>query len=222
VITPPLLVRWYGGLATIAALLAIQAIVLPRWPTAPRPLPVEQLEAGLRGENLLDPSDRSSPGALWPPQRSHELATSAPVVLPLRGGFELTLMRGSMRQRFNFQASSIGQAQPSLNLISRRLVGTPVPTAAGLAQGRPALQTCLVEGPGLDDGFGVTREQLWTLADRLASGQVAGLKRVIGLQPNRSYDCTLISLRGPEGKPPSDLLWRQVLDLVEPVLRSQN
>ena len=68
----------------------------------------------------------------------------------------------------------------------------------------------------------MTREQLWTIADRLASGQAVGLKRVIGLQPNRSYDCTLISLRGPEGKPPSDRLWRQVLDLVEPVLGSKD
>lgn len=221
-IAPPLLVRWYATLASIATLLAIQAILLPRWPTAPRSLPGEQLEAGLRRAKLLAPSDRSSPGSLWAAQRSYELATSAPVVLPLRSGFELTLMRGSVRQRFNFQASTLGQAHPSLKLTNRRLVGTPVPTAAGLAQGRPVLQTCLVEGPGLVDPFGVTWEQLSAIADRLASGQVNGLERVIGLQPNRRYDCTLISLRGPKGEPPSDRLWWQVLDLVDPVLRSQD
>ncbi|WP_323355396.1 hypothetical protein [Cyanobium gracile] len=92
----------------------------------------------------------------------------------------------------------------------------------GLAEGRPILQTCLLAAPDLEDAFGVTREQLTTIADRLASGTAAAFERVIGLQPNRTYACTLISLRGPKGEPPSDRLWKQVLDLVEPVLRSQH
>ncbi|MCP9934723.1 hypothetical protein KBZ08_12440 [Cyanobium sp. Candia 9D4] len=220
-ITPPLLVRWYGTLATIAALLATQAILLPRWPAAPRPLPAEQLEAALRGAQLLPQTARPSLTPPWPAKRSYELATSAPVVLPLRDGYELTLVGGAVRQRFNFQAGAIGRDHASLKLRQRRLLDAPVPTARGLAQDRPTLQTCLVAGPGLAEPFGVTREQLTTLADRLAVGRQAALERVIGLQPNRSYACTLISLRGAKGKPPSDRLWQQVLDLVEPVLRIQ-
>jgi hypothetical protein len=221
VITAPLLVRWYGTLAATAALLATQAILLPRWPAAPRPLPAEQLEAALREARLLPGTARPSPTPPWPAKRSYELATSAPVVLPLRDGFELTLMGGAVRQRFNFQAGAIGRDHASLKLRQRRLLGSPVPTARGLAQDRPTLQTCLVAGPGLEEPFGVTREQLTTLADRLAVGRQAALERVIGLQPNRSYACTLISLRGPQGEPPSDRLWQQVLGLVEPVLRTR-
>lgn len=220
-ITPPLLVRWYGTLAVVAGLLATQAIVMPRWPTPPQPLPGQQLEAGLRGEDLLSPTDRPSPSAPWLAKRSQEVATSAPVVLPLRGGFELTLMGGSVRQRFNFQTSTIGGDRPSLKVNKRQLATAPVPTASGMAQGRPVRQTCFVAGPGLEAPFGVTREQLTAAADRVSSGQRAALERVIGLQPNRTYACTLISLRGPKGEPPSDRLWQQVLDLVEPVLRSQ-
>lgn len=221
-ITPPLLVKWYGTLATVAALLATQAIVMPRWPsTASDPLPAEQLEAGLRGAGLLSGSEGRLPANPWPAKRSLELATSAPLRLPLRGGFELTLMEGSVRQRFNFQASSMGMDQPSLKLTQRRLSESPVPTATGLAEDRPVLQTCLVPAPDLNDAFGVTREQLTAIADRLASGKAAVLERVIGLQPNRTYDCTLINLRGPKGEPPSERLWKQILDLVEPVLRSQ-
>lgn len=220
-ITPPLLVRWYGTLATVAALLATQAIVLPRWPQAPRPMPGEELEAKLLGAKLLTATDRVSPSTPWPAKRNYELATSAPVVFPLRGGFELTLMNGSLRQRFNLQTSFIGRDQPSLKLEKRHLINSPIPTAAGLAQNRPVLQTCLMGGPGLDDGFGVTPEQLTALADRFSVGKLAAIKRVVGLQPNRTYACTLISLRGPKGKPPSDRLWLQVLGLVQPVLRSQ-
>ncbi|MCT0208546.1 hypothetical protein [Synechococcus sp. CS-1332] len=220
-ITPPLLVRWYGTLATVAALLATQAIVLPRWPQAPQPIPGEELEAGLQGAKLLSVSDRDLPGTPWPAKRSYELATSAPVVFPLRGGFELTLMNGSVRQRFNFQASFIGRDQPSLKLKKRHLINSPIPTAAGLAQNRHVLQTCLMGRPGLENAFGVTREQLTALADSLSIGKRAAIERVVGLQPNRTYACTLISLRGPKGEPPSERLWLQVLGLVQPVLRSQ-
>jgi hypothetical protein len=222
VITPPLLVRWYGTLATIAALLAAQAIVMPRWPAAPRPLPADQLEEAFRQARLL-PATTAGPGPTspWPAKRSYELATSAPVVLPLREGFELTLMAGEVRQRFNFQAGAIGRDHASLKLRQRRILGTPVPTAQGLAQDRPTLQTCLVAVPGLERSFGVTREQLTTLADRRAAGRQAAIERVIGLQPNRTYACTLISLRGPKGEPPSDRLWTQVLAEVEPVLRTR-
>ena len=220
-IAPPLLVRWYGTLATIAALLAAQAIVLPRWPASPSPLPVQQLEAGLRAAQFLSPTDRPSPGTLPPAKRSYELSTSAPVVFPLRDGFELTLMAGHVRQRFNLQTGFIGQEQPSLKLLNRRLITTPTPTAAGLIENRPALQTCLVRGPGLKDAFGVTRDQLTPLTDRPAIGKLPAVERVIGLQPNRTYACTLISLRGPKGEPPTHRFWQQVLGQLEPVLQSQ-
>lgn len=111
-------------------------------------------------------------------------------------------MKGSVRQRFNFQASAIGRDQPSLTLHKRQLITTPTPTATGLAQDRPTLQTCLVAGPGLKEAFGVTREQLTAMADQLASGRRDALERGIGLQPNRRYGCTLISLRGARGAPP--------------------
>jgi hypothetical protein len=223
VITSPLLVRWYGTFAIVASLLATQAILLPRWPATPRPLPAGPLEAALREAQLLPDKTRPAPNPTrpWPAKRSYELSTSAPVVLPLRGGFELILMGGEVRQRFNFQTSAIGGDHPSLNLQQRHLLSMTVPTASGLAQDRPTLQTCLVAGPALDAPFGVTRKQLTTIADRLAVGREAAIQRVIGLQPNRTYACTLISLRGPKGPPPSDRLWQQVLSLVEPVLRSQ-
>jgi hypothetical protein len=222
VISPSLLLRWYATLATVAALLATQAILLPPWPKAPAPLPALQLEAALAEARLLSPSDRHSPGKLSPAMRSQELVTLAPVVVPLRGGFELTLVQGSVRQRFNFQTSIFGRNQPRLKLSERRLVRSPVPTAKGLAEGRPVLQTCLVRGPGPQSGFGVTRQQLTAVTDRLSSGEPGLFERLIGLQPHRTYGCTLISLRGPKGSPPSDGLWQQVLGVLEPVLESQN
>ncbi|WP_216901246.1 hypothetical protein [Synechococcus sp. CCY 9618] len=216
----PLLVRWYGTVAAIAALLAAQAIVLPRWPSAPSPLPRQPLEAALRREGLLAPDDPPSAVPAWPASRGFELSTSAPVVFPLTRGLTLTLMAGSVRQRLNLQAAFIGRDQPSLSLEQRREIRTPTPSAAGRIQKDAALQTCLVRGRGLVDGYGVTWEELGPFTDRLASGWVAGLERIAGLQPNRDYGCTLISLRGARGTPPSPETWEQVLSTVEPVLRT--
>lgn len=221
-ITPPFLVRWYGTFAIVTAFLAAQAIVFPRWPAAPHPLPGESLRTALRDARLLSPTQNPPATAPWPARRSYELSTSAPVVIPLRDGFELTVMGGSVRERFNFQTAYIARDQPSLKLRKRHFSMTPIPTASGLAQDRPAFQTCLVGGHGLDEAFGATREQLTAIADRLATGRTAALQRLIGLKPNRNYACTLISLRGPQGMPPTDHLWKQVLGLVEPVLRSKN
>jgi hypothetical protein len=220
VIGSPLLVRWYGIVATVAGVLAVQAIVMPRWPATPAPLPKGRLEASLREQHLLPSSDRSSSPAGWPARRSYELSTSAPVIMDLQGGYELLLMAGTVRQRFNLQSSFIGRDQPRLNLKRRHLLRTPTPSAAGRIQEQPALQTCMVRGAGLENAFGVTRTRLTTLNDRLAKGSVSALERIIGLRPNRTYGCTLISLRGPRGTQPSERLWEEILNTVEPVLRS--
>ncbi|KEF42954.1 MAG: hypothetical protein ER33_03550 [Cyanobium sp. CACIAM 14] len=215
-----LLVRWYGTLATVAALLAAQAIVMPRWPAAPAPLPRQKLEEALRRQGLLPPGELPATPPAWPEKLSSEVSTSAPVVIPLPQGLELTLMAGTVRQRFNLQTAFIGRDRPALMLEDRREILTPVPSATGRIQGQAAIQTCMVRGRGLDRSFGVTREQLPPFTDRLASGWVAGLERLVGLQPNRIYGCTLISLKGTRGTPPSEELWDKVLQAVEPVLRS--
>jgi hypothetical protein len=217
----PLLVRWYGLLVVVAGMLATKAIVMPRWPATPASPPQGQLEESLQAQGLTPASDPHPPASSGssPARRSYELSTSPLVTITLRDGYELVLMAGSVRQRFNLQSSFIGRDQPSLQLSQRSLIRTPTPSAAGLLQGHPALQTCLVSGPGMGAAFGVTREELTPLADRLATGWGAGLERLLGLKPNRAYDCTLISLRGPLGKPPSEQFWEQILGTVASVLR---
>lgn len=218
-IRPSLLVRWYGTVATIATLLAAQAIILPRRPPSPQPLPARALEAGLRRAGLLSATNPPVPTDQRRVHRSQDLVTSPLLILPLREDNELILMASSVRQRFNFQASFIGRAQPSGKLEDRQLIATPTPTSAGKSQGLPALQTCLVPADGLDNAFGVTRDQLTVYADHGSQGVGSAVERLIGLQPNRTYSCILITLRGSKGQPPSERLWEQVLRQIEPVLQ---
>jgi hypothetical protein len=211
-ITTPFLVRWYGTFAAVASLMALQAILLPRWPST-APLPAEAIGAALHQEGMS-----STTSAPWDAKRSYELSTSAPVVVKFRDGLVLTLMDGTVRQRFNLQTAFIGREQPSLRLDKRRFIETPTPTAIGLAAGKPILQTCFVAGIKPQAGFGVSRDQLTALSDQRSSGWKSTLKRLIGLQPNRTYSCTLISLRSLHGESPSKEIWQKLIRTIEPTL----
>jgi hypothetical protein len=211
------LVRWYGTAAAVASLLAIQAILMPRWPSA-RPLPATAIRDALGQAGLA--STTSPTGPTWGATRSYELATSVPVIVPLRDGLVVTVMAAAVRQRFNLQTAFIGRDQPSLHLKKRQRQGLPAPTAIGLAEGRSSLQTCHVAGLPAAESFGVTRDQITALADRQFTGWPTGLKRLLGLSPIRDYSCTLISLRSPDGQRPPVATWQEVLQAIGPALPS--
>ncbi len=211
------LVRWYGTAAAVASLLAVQAIVLPRWPSA-RSLPAAAIRDALDRAGLASPTAPSP--APWAATRSYELATSAPVIVPLRDGLVVTVMAANVRQRFNLQTTFIGLDQPGLHQKKRQRVAMPAPTAIGLTQGRASLQTCHVAGLPAAESFGVTRDQLTALIDRQFTGWPTGLQRFLGLRPNRDYSCTLISLRSSDGQRPSATTWQDVLRAIGPALPS--
>lgn len=196
---PLTLQLWLGLLACLASLLALQASLLPRWPTA-RPLPVSAitealLQAGISAEPVPSAADTNRV------QRNHEFATSAPLVWRLSvgststAGAELHLMRGSVRQRGNLQAALFTRDRKDLKLERRSLEPGPPPLARGTIDGRDALHTCWVANPHDGGAFGVTAERLMSLVDSQARGWRDALPRLIGLQPNRENSCVLISLR---------------------------
>jgi hypothetical protein len=196
---PNLLVRWYGVLAALACLAALQALVLPRWPRV-QELRRAPIELALRQAGFL-------PVALpnLPASRSYELASSATLGYRLQGGLQLRLRSGAVRERKNVQIAFIGRDRPELAL---QQLGN-----------QPALQTCLIPGAPLVDAFGVTWEQVPLAVDRLAAGSKASALRILGLQPNRSYQCVLISLRSHQGEPIPVPTWHRLLDALHPALQ---
>jgi hypothetical protein len=213
--TPPasLLVRWYGTLAAIASLAALQALVLPRWPRAAelRPAPIERAlrQAGFQPVAL----------PTLPASRSYELASSATLGYGLPGGLQLRLRRGAVRERRNVQIAFSGRDRPELALRKRQLTVAPPPAASGRVENKPALQTCLVPGAPQANAFGATWEELPLVMDRRAAGARASALRILGLQPNRSYECVLISLRSAGGQPISVPTWHRLLDTLLPALQ---
>lgn len=210
---PSPLQLWLGVLAGLASLAALQATLLPPWPKA-RPLSAAAISEALRQASIsAEPLASSADASLG--ERSHELATSAPLAWRLnagatgQAGAELSLMRGTVRKRGNLQAALIARDRKNLKLERRRLEAGPPPVARGTIAGRDGLHTCWVGTPGAGGGYGVTSEQLTYLIDSQAQGQghTGSVLRLIGLKPNRDHSCVLISLRSGSPAPlPAALL----------------
>lgn len=218
VLTP--LGRWYGLLAAIASLAALQATVFPSWPKA-APLPEVAVlqalrQAGLRPERVMLPTSKA--GGI----RSQEVSVSAPLVVRLSGGEELRLVRGSFRQRYTLQTAGIAAKSPDLALTQRRLLAGPPPSSEGRIDNKPARQTCFVPHAPLPSAYGVTSEQILPLVDTASLGTAARIRRLIGSQDNYNYSCILVSLRSPDQTPVSETRFQSILAALPRALAEAN
>lgn len=212
--------RWYGLLATIASVAALQATIFPSWPKA-GPLPEAAIlqalrQAGLRPQLVKLPSSKSEE------IRSQEVSVSAPLVVRLSGGEELRLVRGAFRQRYTLQTAGIAAKSPDLALRQRRLLAGPPPASEGMINNKPARQTCFVPHAPLPSAYGVTSEQILPLVDTASLGTTARIRRLIGIQANYNYSCILVSLRSPDQDPISGGLWQRTLAALPRALAEAN
>ncbi len=202
-------VCWLRALTLLAAVAAIQALALPRWPKVGS-LNVDRLTSRLQRSGL-----QPSPLPPLPAGRSSERATSPILRWRLGSGDTLQLMDGRVRQRDNFQTAFLTRDEPSLALQGRRL-NTPQPrSSSGKIGKQRALQTCLVPGVTPPQNQGVTAIELGKADDLLSRGGAATLQRLVGLRPNRELRCILVSLKGREGQVPASLTWSTVLKLLQ-------
>jgi hypothetical protein len=206
----------YAILAIIAVAAGTKAMVWPRWPTA-KPLNQEAISKALSNEGFkvftLEP---------YAAKRNAELATSETIGYSLDNGFHLRLLRGTARQRFNFQTAFLTTLHPKLELKQRKLHFKIPAYTIGIAQQKPTLQTCLVQGYVNNEGFGVTREQLTSLIDKISKTKSNGLKSFIGLRPNRDYQCILIQASTTNKMITTQDLetWRRILGVLQSALQS--
>jgi hypothetical protein len=133
------------------------------------------------------------------PWRSDGIALSTLRSYQLQPGLELRLQRVKIWRRADFQLAYMTrpwtEARRDLALGGpRRVVRGPAGFHAIAGRGTAAVrQTCLLAGPGRA-ASGVTAAQLGALADQRASGPAALAARLVGLEPNRSWQCLLVSL----------------------------
>lgn len=207
-------------LLPIATLAALQAVLLPPWPRL-RELTPAQVRQPLEGL-ALEPRER----AAEPPWRNPEIALSRLHRWRLPQGLELQVQQVAVQRRPDFQlamatrAWTPGRAGLALD-PQRRLVqehGSAWASGRLRLQGQPLVtqQTCL-----LPVGSGVTARQLGALADRGSDRLPLLLARLLGLQPNRSWHCLMISLShraaDPQASAAAAALWPRLLKALAPL-----
>jgi hypothetical protein len=213
--------RWYGFLAAIGSLAALQATIFPSWPKAaslPEAAVLKALrQAGLRPQPVKLSASKADG------LRSQEVSVSAPLVFRLSGGEELRLVRGSFRQRYTLQTAGIAAKSPDLALKDRQLLAGPPPSTEGRIDNNPARQTCFVPHAPLPSAYGVTSEQILPLVDTATLGRAARIRRLIGSQANYNYSCILVSLRSPDQEAPvSETQWQRILAVLPSALAEAN
>jgi hypothetical protein len=131
-------------------------------------------------------------------------------------------MRGTARQRFNLQTAFLTTLHPQLEIKQRRLHSEIPAYTIGFAQQNPTLQTCLVQGYGNNDGFGVTREELTSLIDKISKAKSNGLKTFLGLRPNRDYQCILVQASTTNKMITTQDLktWQRILGVLQSALQT--
>ncbi|MEB3172423.1 MAG: hypothetical protein VKL97_01010 [Cyanobacteriota bacterium] len=180
-------------LVPLALAAALQAAALPRWPAV-----VELSEQDLQ-QRLVGVGLAPTPLAAEPPWRSQRIALSSLRRYSLGAGAQLQLQRMQVQQRGDFQlATGLRAFTPGRSSLAR-------------SRGAVVRRSCLMAA-----GTGVTAEQLAGLAERRDSKPSALFGRLLGLQPNRSWSCLVVSL---EAEQPARLeaLWPRLLTALTPL-----
>jgi hypothetical protein len=208
---------FFGLMAGVAVLLALKSILWPRWPKA-SPLNAEAVVQQLQTNGFT-----AKPLQPLPAKRNYDWATSEVLTYGIGQGQTLRLVRGTGRERLGFSASLLAGSDPTLRVQKRILLPGPPPSAKGINQSTAIRQTCLVIGKVNQGGYGVTRDQLLPLIDKLPSDRSDRIRSILGLQPPRSYECVLISVSG--GRPGAEVIeekrWLKLLNTIRPALSHQ-
>jgi len=218
------LVRAYLAVAAaLAGLGLIQLIVWPRWP-----------QAAAKGlDHLSLPGGSGLPGRkLKPAIHMANLAQSAVYEFPLpwkslEASSELSGSQeqpdGLLRLRVveprswrSFQLSQVTAGIRALDLKKRTLtIQGGDELALGQINGEPALQTCLTAG-----GKGVViKKSFFSLSfEQPVRSRREELNRLLGLSPNRTYQCLLVTLLGGQGNKHSEAKLITTWEELRPIL----
>jgi hypothetical protein len=199
-------------LITITGISSLQVAFFPRLPAAV--LPEVNLDGMVSSQaRLLEelPGQRSQDWALSPTRRYSLRSIEG---RQASSAFSLSLTGVAVRRAEHLQVALVTLGDPSLEMDQRRVYQTTDGDeyAMGTIGGLDALQSCKVpSGPS-----GVTKQTLEQLTLPQPSDRqdpIGWIRRLAGLQSNRSYECVLVTLISSEKGQGDQLvdLWRKVL-----------
>jgi hypothetical protein len=157
-----------------------------------------------------------------PPQRNAERSLSSALRWRLVDGDQLILLHAAVRQRPQFDVSFMTQGQRSISLDHRSHNPASSSSDYGLTNGRPTIQTCLVLNPPLLPIATTNSDNLAMITDQRSRRLSQFALSLLGLKLSRDYQCLLVTLSSPSGRPVNIKIWKKVLERIQLAYRDSN
>ena len=201
---------FYGILAVISTLAAIQSMIFPRWPQASEisTQKLNQFQKNVSSNshtlNLLPPLDEHS---------DYNISHTSITRFKIDSNSDLTLTNVQVRDRKDLEVSHITESIKSLHLkqSASRSKQPPFYLSETTSSGT-TFQTCFVPSTPWPLGIAVNQDQLTLAVDQVKSAEKnLAVKRFLGLSPSRRYQCMLITLKTTLPTPEGNQLWLTML-----------
>ena len=201
---------FYGILAVISTLAAIQSMIFPRWPQA------SQISSQKLNQFQKSVSSNSHVLNLLPPLDEHSdynMSHSSVARVKIDSNSDLILTNVQVRDRKDLEVSHITESIKSLHLkqSASRSKQPPFYLSETTSSGT-TFQTCFVPSTPWPLGIAVNQDQLTLAVDQVKSAEKnLAVKRFLGLSPSRRYQCMLITLKTTLPTPEGNQLWLTML-----------
>jgi hypothetical protein len=201
---------FYGILAVISTLAAIQSMIFPRWPQA------SQISTQKLNQFQKNVSSNSHTVNLLPPLDEHSdynMSHTSITRFKIDSNSDLTLTNVQVRDRKDLEVSHITESIKSLHLkqSASRSKQPPFYLSETTSSGT-TFQTCFVPSTPWPLGIAVNQDQLTLAVDQVKSAEKnLAVKRFLGLSPSRRYQCMLITLKTTLPTPEGNQLWLTIL-----------
>jgi len=201
---------FYGILAVISTLAAIQSMIFPRWPQA------SQISTQKLNQFQKNVSSNSHTVNLLPPLDEHSdynMSHTSITRFKIDSNSDLTLTNVQVRDRKDLEVSHITESIKSLHLkqSASRSKQPPFYLSETTSSGT-TFQTCFVPSTPWPFGIAVNQDQLTLAVDQVKSAEKnLAVKRFLGLSPSRRYQCMLITLKTTLPTPEGNQLWLTIL-----------
>jgi len=201
---------FYGILAVISTLAAIQSMIFPRWPQA------SQISTQKLNQFQKNVSSNSHTVNLLPPLDEHSdynMSHTSITRFKIDSNSDLTLTNVQVRDRKDLEVSHITESIKSLHLkqSASRSKQPPFYLSETTSSGS-TFQTCFVPSTPWPFGIAVNQDQLTLAVDQVKSAEKnLAVKRFLGLSPSRRYQCMLITLKTTLPTQEANQLWLTML-----------
>jgi hypothetical protein len=183
----------------------LQALFFPRWPT------VQKISTGQFSPLLTEAGFDVVPFADEATKSNYHIAKSNIISYRMDNGNVLRIMHARVRERLNFSVKYISADNPSVLLKDSTLSKSNTFTLQGVVDNKPALQTCLVEDAAYQNSFGIGFQALGRAVDQRDGRSSLIPLQLIGMHPNRSYDCYLVTYIASGQRPIGQSEWISLL-----------